>query len=61
LRQAQIAMLQGKVKIEGNDLVTTGGKIPLSSEVADYLRRNTAGKLSHPFYWSAFTIVGSPW
>jgi filamentous hemagglutinin family protein len=61
LRQAQIAMIQGKVKIEGNELVTSKGNIPLSPEVANYLKRNTAGELSHPFYWAAFTIVGSPW
>lgn len=61
LRQAQIAMIKGQVKIEGNDLIVTGTKIPLSPEVADYLRRNTVGQLSHPFYWAPFTIVGSPW
>jgi filamentous hemagglutinin family protein len=61
LRQSQIAMIQGKVKIEGNELITSAGSIPLSPEVATYLRRNTIGQLSHPFYWASFTLVGSPW
>jgi len=61
LRQAQIAMIQGKVRIEGNEFVGTNGSIKLTPEIAQYLRQNIAGDLSHPFYWAAFTMIGSPW
>ncbi|MCC5627041.1 CHAT domain-containing protein [Nostoc sphaeroides CHAB 2801] len=61
LRQAQIAMIQGKVKIENNKLIATNNNIELSPEIADYLQKNVVGNLSHPFYWAPFTMIGSPW
>ena len=57
LRQAQLAMLQGKVRVENGQLVTATERFPLPPELAELGDRN----LSHPFYWSAFTIVGNPW
>jgi CHAT domain-containing protein len=61
LQQAQLAMLQGKVRIDGDRFIGSQGSIQLSSEQAEYLQNNIQGKLSHPFYWAAFTIIGSPW
>lgn len=58
LRQAQIAMLRGDVRIEDGQLRTTrGDAVPLPETNRDGL----SGDLSHPFYWSAFTMIGSPW
>jgi len=59
LRQAQIAMLKGQVQIKGGQLLTTGsrGAVPLPPEVAQSGEKN----LSHPAYWAAFTMIGSPW
>jgi filamentous hemagglutinin family protein len=58
LRQAQIAMLKGEVRLDGEALLGPGGeKIPLPST----LTKNGSQNLSHPFYWAAFTLVGSPW
>ncbi len=59
LRQAQIAMLKGEVRIEDGVLVVTGvpGGIPLPPELS-YIGNRI---LSHPYYWSAFTTIGSPW
>lgn len=57
LRQAQIAMLKGQVRLENGQLRTSTGNIKLPPELAQASSRS----LSHPYYWSAFTIVGSPW
>lgn len=57
LRQAQLAMLKGEVRVEGGELHITGKKVPLPPELAKL------GDIdfSHPNYWSGFTMIGSPW
>jgi len=57
LRQAQLAMLRGEVRLEGGNLVTPQGNYPLSRELQDVGNK----PLTHPFFWSAFALVGSPW
>jgi filamentous hemagglutinin family protein len=59
LRQTQIAMLNGKVTIQGGQLRSSrGSEISLPPELI-VSEGNRA--LSHPFYWAAFTLIGSPW
>ena len=58
LRQAQLAMIRGDVRLEDAALVTPGGRFPLPAALAKQLGDRG---LSHPYYWSAFTMVGSPW
>ena len=59
LRQAQLAMLRREVRIEGNILVATGDvSIPLEG-TKNSKANNT--DLTHPYYWAAFTTIGSPW
>lgn len=66
LRQAQIAMLKGDVRIEqgvlrGLSAVSlaqgTRGGTQLPVELVKMGDRN----LAHPYYWAAFTMIGSPW
>ncbi|HEY9667754.1 MAG TPA: CHAT domain-containing protein, partial [Coleofasciculaceae cyanobacterium] len=60
LREAQIAMIKGQVRIEGGKLQgieQENGAISLPSELAKIRNKD----LSHPYYWSAFTMIGSPW
>jgi CHAT domain-containing protein len=57
LRQAQLAMIRGEVRLENGQLVTPNQTIPLPPQLADLPDR----ELTHPYYWSAFTLVGSPW
>lgn len=58
LRQAQIAMLNGDVRLEGGVVRgSRGGMIPLPPEITSPI----SDDLSHPFFWAAFTMVGSPW
>jgi probable HAF family extracellular repeat protein len=57
LRQTQLAMLQGQVLMEGGQLHTSGKDIPLPPNLAVQGDKN----FTHPFYWAAFTMIGSPW
>ncbi|NEO86000.1 MAG: CHAT domain-containing protein [Spirulina sp. SIO3F2] len=65
LRQAQLALLRGEIHIEQGRL---NGIAPILEDDDNLpgiaLPSAYAGHsfdLSHPFYWSAFTFVGSPW
>ncbi|MEM9118973.1 MAG: CHAT domain-containing protein [Cyanobacteria bacterium P01_F01_bin.56] len=57
LRQAQLAMLRGEVTVQDNALIWSGGSEPLPDE----FRRTNFADTRHPYYWSAFTLVGNPW
>jgi filamentous hemagglutinin family protein len=57
LQSAQLAMLRGGVYTEDDQLVWSGSREDLPPELAWTGRRD----FSHPFYWAAFTLVGSPW
>lgn len=57
LQAAQQALIQGKVSIKDNQLHWLGGQIDLLPELAGLNEH----ALSHPYYWSAFTLLGSPW
>ncbi|MBG0745523.1 MAG: CHAT domain-containing protein [Planktothrix agardhii KL2] len=57
LQEAQIDMIQGKTRIENDQLITTFGAIPLPENLTEF----NITSLSHPYYWSGFTMIGSPW
>jgi filamentous hemagglutinin family protein len=57
LRQAQLAMLRGEVTVQDGMLTWSGGQAALPPDLAASHFRDTR----HPYYWSAFTLVGSPW
>ena len=57
LRLAQLAMIRGEVRLLGGQLVTTGGNFPLPENLAQLQDKN----LTHPYYWSSFTMIGNPW
>ncbi|MEB3335889.1 MAG: CHAT domain-containing protein [Leptolyngbyaceae bacterium] len=59
LRQAQLAMLSGKLQIQQGQLrgSSTRGAVALPAELATLTNTN----LAHPYYWSGFTLIGSPW
>lgn len=56
LRQAQVAMIRKQTRIEHGQLILSDRTIPLPTHL-------TLGQpdLSHPYYWSGFTMIGSPW
>lgn len=57
LQQAQLGMLRGQVHIEDGKLMLSNVPIQLPKEFADM----THVDFSHPFYWSGFTMISSPW
>ena len=57
LRQAQVAMLKGKVGMNKGELNGTRGELQLPLELAEFGDET----FSHPYYWSAFTLIGNPW
>ncbi|WP_017718458.1 CHAT domain-containing protein [Kamptonema formosum] len=59
LRQAQLAMIRGDVRIEEGELRQTGIRTGVSLP-AELLKEGNHN-LKHPYYWSGFTMIGSPW
>jgi filamentous hemagglutinin family protein len=57
LRQAQLAMMKGRVRIEDNQLYSSKKSISLPPGLSASRTLN----LSHPYYWAGFTLVGEPW
>lgn len=57
LRQAQLAMLRGEIRLEDGQLINGDEKVPLPPELAQLGDRI----LTHPYFWSAFTMIGNPW
>ncbi|MBD2127269.1 CHAT domain-containing protein [Microcoleus sp. ZQ-A2] len=59
LRRAQLAMLQKQVRVENGQLqgLDELGSISLPPELAG----QSSHDFSHPYYWAAFTMIGSPW
>lgn len=55
LRQAQLAMLRGQVRVESGQLRGTTRGVDLPPELA------ASSTFAHPFFWAAFTVIGSPW
>lgn len=57
LRQAQLAMLHGDVTVDAGQLIWTDGALAMPPALVSESRT----VLTHPFYWAAFTLIGSPW
>lgn len=56
LQQAQLAILKGQVRLEEGQLqLDRERQLPLSPELSKPNHRN----LSHPYYWSAFMMIGN--
>ncbi|WP_305884988.1 CHAT domain-containing protein [Oscillatoria sp. HE19RPO] len=58
LRQAQLAFLRGEVRMSGDQLVTSRGAIDVPPEIAQQMGDR---QFTHPYFWAAFILVGSPW
>lgn len=59
LRRAQLAMIQGEITIEGDRLNLPADSRPLPAALA--LGEDRFQDFSHPYYWAAFSLIGSPW
>ncbi|MEL6931397.1 MAG: CHAT domain-containing protein, partial [Cyanobacteria bacterium J06600_6] len=54
LRLAQVAMIEKQVRLEPGKLITPVQTFDLPENIE-------AIDLTHPFFWSPYTIVGNPW
>ena len=57
LRQAQLSLLYGDVRIDAGKLML--GDQPFT--LPEVLKTTKVSTLAHPYYWSSFTVIGSPW
>ena len=59
LQFAQLALLNGSLAIDGGQLLNTmdNTAFPLPPDLGTLKMRD----FSHPYYWSSFTLIGSPW
>ncbi len=55
LRQAQLAMLHGEIRVDG-DRLRRGDRAPLALPGGS---QGLPEDFRHPYYWSAFTVIGS--
>ena len=58
LRQAQLAIISGEVQLEDGILRRRSGDEITVPPVLAHLQKTD---LTHPYYWSAFTLIGNPW
>ncbi|HLO50445.1 MAG TPA: CHAT domain-containing protein [Kamptonema sp.] len=59
LRQAQIAMIEGDLRVEKGQLRSASRGS--AAQVLPLTEGQAAVNLSHPYYWASFTMIGSPW
>ncbi|MEM6254984.1 MAG: CHAT domain-containing protein [Cyanobacteria bacterium P01_D01_bin.156] len=57
LRQAQLAMINGDIRVDNGQLVWSGGTLPLPQDLAQV----DSSLFAHPYFWASFTTIGSPW
>ncbi|MBD2449873.1 CHAT domain-containing protein [Nostoc sp. FACHB-152] len=57
LRRAQVGMLKGEVRLEDGKLKTPSGDFTLPPALIELGDKS----LNHPYFWSAFTMIGNPW
>jgi CHAT domain-containing protein len=55
LRQAQLAMLKGQVRVDNGKMMLANGE---SIDLPPEFPKGTL-ELSHPYYWASFTIIGN--
>ncbi len=57
LREAQLAMLHGEVRLENGKLISGDRTFDLPPSLVKLGNK----ELKHPYFWSAFTMIGNPW
>ncbi|MGB7272136.1 MAG: CHAT domain-containing protein [Geitlerinemataceae cyanobacterium] len=58
LRRAQMGLISGQIRLESGQLhLEDGTTVSLPPALQSLGDRD----LSHPYYWSSFTLIGSPW
>jgi len=61
LRQAQLAMLRGGLTSKQNKVVLTREPLEPLPHIPPEVSAVQVQDFSHPYYWSAFNLIGNPW
>ncbi|MEB3310154.1 MAG: CHAT domain-containing protein [Snowella sp.] len=61
LRRAQRDLIEKRFESNGTEIIFNDLKIPLTAFPENIRKSLITKDLSHPYYWSAFTLVGNPW
>ncbi|NJN22123.1 MAG: CHAT domain-containing protein [Leptolyngbya sp. RL_3_1] len=56
IRRAQLHLLNQQVRLTQGEVIWTGGSVELPPDFGAGSKQ-----FSHPYFWSAFTLVGNPW
>ena len=57
IREAQLSLLRREVYLENGELVTQNNRLSLPDQLVEPDKQF----FSHPYFWSGFTLIGSPW
>ena len=60
LQATRLAMAQGQMTLQGNRIIGPGGEV-LLDDLTPTQQQRVRGGLSHPFFWSGITLLGTPW
>ncbi|NJN76796.1 MAG: CHAT domain-containing protein [Synechococcaceae cyanobacterium RL_1_2] len=60
LRMAQLDLLNGNLQVNNGQVLDRSGAIKNLKLTPD-LNNVSLSELSHPYYWSGFTMIGQPW
>lgn len=61
LRQAQLSMLRGEVTFKKSTVLSTRGTLEPLPHIPPEIPIVQTQDFSHPYYWSAFNLIGNPW
>ncbi|WP_072619946.1 CHAT domain-containing protein [Spirulina major] len=57
LRQAQLTLLRDRVQSQDGQLQVGDRTVPLPAALVE----SEGASFTHPYYWSTFTMIGTPW
>lgn len=60
LQAARLAMAQGRMMLQGNRIIGPSGDV-LIDALTPTQQQLVRNGLSHPFFWSGITLLGTPW
>jgi len=60
LQATRSAMIDGRVRLQGDQVIGADGK-PLLKNLTSVQQRRVASGMSNPFFWSGIELLGTPW
>jgi len=60
LQATRSAMIDGRVRLQGDQVLGADGK-PLLTNLTSVQQRRVAAGMSNPFFWAGIELLGTPW